>query len=274
MKLIGCVFILLFSISVSAQRSLVVKRGQTKKITVPQRSLILDTLILEDNARLEIDTAVSAISIIAKYVVIGYNVVIDASSNFDLPNGQNGTNGNAAMGYCKEAGMGSNGSPGSKGSDAADIFLYLRIRSIGSLNIDAKGGNGTSGGNGGNGGAGANSDPNVFSNCKAKAGGRGGNGGSGGMGGRGATVLINYTFIDPAGNVVPTQPSLNAVDANVKGGSGGAGGVGGQKGPAGRKTNGLIDPMLNQNVPNALSGTNGANGSDGRFIKVAMKQNL
>ncbi len=260
--------------SLFAQHSLTVKKNQVKTIDANNKSLLLDTLILEDNATLLINENVPAISIIAKHVIIGFNTVIDGSKKNIPAAGTNGNNGQDAPAYCTNAGDGNNGQNGIDGNDGADIFLYLRIRSIGSMTIKTNGSNASNGGNGGDGGRGANSNPNLTSSCIAKPGGRGGNGGNGGYGGHGGTVFLNYTFLDPSGNFLAVQPPLTQVEVNSNGGNGGAAGKGGQKGQPGKKTLGVIDQTLNNSVPAAGNGIEGKSGKTGVFTKALLKQNL
>jgi len=257
-----------------SQRNLTIRKNQTKMIEAGLKSLLLDTLILEDNSKIVIADGVPAFSLIAKHVIIGYNVIIDGTRKTAAVNGMNGEKGADAPGYCQIAGTGQNGKNGTDGYDAADIFLYLRIRSIGSLTIKAPGTAAGSGGDGGNGGKGADSNPNLLSNCIAKPGGPGGNGGNGGDGGSGGTIVFNYTFLDPSGNYLASQPALSQVEVVLSGGNGGAGGRGGQKGQPGKKTSGYVDQSLNQSVTVATGGTTGKTGKAGVFITTAIKQNL
>ena len=257
-----------------SQRNLTVRKNQSKIIVTAIQSLLIDTLILEDNARIIIDDNVAAFSLIAKHATIGNNVVIDGSRKTIPSNGANGQNGTDAPDYCTLPGEGKNGQNGADGTDAADIFLYFRINSIGSLRVVTDGTNGAMGGNGGSGGAGANSSPSLLSACTAKPGGSGGKGGNGGSGGRGGTLVFNYSFIDPSGHFLSNQPPLSQVQLETNGGKGGNGGIGGQTGHPGKKTSGIIDQSLNQSVPISINGSLGQNGKGGSFSKTNIKQDL
>ena len=264
----------LLLINAFGQHSLIVRQGQSKTIDAGIQSLLVDTLLMENNSKLIIADAVPGFSLIAKYAVVGDNVLIDATRHTAVVNAANGANGLDAPTFCTIPGEGSSGHDGSEGTDAADLFFYLRIRSIGSLTIDAKGTNGGAGGKGGKGGKGPDSNPNAFSTCSAKGGGKGGNGGNGGTGGKGGLVEFSYTFIDADGNFLEVQPTVGQVTASVNGGMGGAGGTAGPKGEPGRKVNGTTDSSLNQNVPSSSNGTAGKPGRQGSFIRTAIKQNL
>ena len=114
--------------------------------------------------------------------MIGNNVTIEGSKELIDTANQNGTNGLPVTIDCKKGNNGENGKKGIDGQSATDIFLYVRIFSLGSLNINCSGTRAGNGGDGGNGSKGANAK--VLS-CAAQPGGKGGNGGNGGDAGNG-----------------------------------------------------------------------------------------
>lgn len=271
--------ILFFSLSAClqtiGQQNLVVRRNQVKNITASGKALLLDSLILEDNATVKLSTELSTFSLIAKYVVIGFNVTIDGNAGTVASNGSPGETGRNANDDCVAGSNGAPGKDGGDGQDGADMFLFLRIRSIGSLRILANGSPGSDGGKGGNGGNGGNFHvQGIASTCGPKPGGRGGDGGTGGSGGNGGTVMINYTFIDPAGKMLASQPVFSQLTVENTGGASGAGGLGGQKGTPGKSFNGTVQLNLNNTVPDARNGLPGKTGKTGQLQKSNIRQNL
>ena len=268
MKKATLLLLLIIPIIGIGQKVYKLKKNQTAIVST--KILLLDTLILDDNSTLKIANAVQAFKIIAKYALIGNNVTIEGSKELIDTANQNGTNGLPVTIDCKKGNNGENGKKGIDGQSATDIFLYVRIFSLGSLNINCSGTRAGNGGDGGNGSKGANAK--VLS-CAAQPGGKGGNGGNGGDAGNGGTVIFNYTFIDDFGNYLNNQPTISKVSFNLSGGIGGNGGRRGQKGEAGNKLPGsTTDP--NKYVEDSKQGLTGLNGKNGYSQTIAVKQNF
>ncbi|HAS39043.1 MAG TPA: hypothetical protein DCS93_01125 [Microscillaceae bacterium] len=104
--------------------SIYIKKGE--EFIVPKTVLLCDSLIMEDKATLKAAASLKSLMIYANYCKIGNQCVIstrgrDGQQNTQVP------------------------VRGEPGADAAKVNLHLNIYALGSLTIDARGGNGGNG---------------------------------------------------------------------------------------------------------------------------------
>lgn len=243
MKTASFMFLLLISFCAFGQQTdLTVAAGSTRTLTAEERTLSLKNLVLGDNCTIIIPPAMNGWTVTASDVTIGMNVkIIGVGSNgANAGMGANGFIG-AACSPGANGGMGVNGGYGGPGKN---VSLTLRIKQIGSLTINVRGGNGGAGGNGGQGGKGGT----ATCTCNGGKGGNGGNGGRGGNGGVGGMVTIKYSAI---GNTVVSNSNFIIQNFGGSEGMRGAPGIGGLGG------------ALTCTDPKALVKTAGANGASG-----------
>jgi hypothetical protein len=194
---------------------LTVPAGQTYVVGPAQSDLRLDHLTLGDNARITFAPGVGSWRVYAKQVSIGQNVVIDGRG----ADGAAGSAGLARTGEakdCEEGRAGANGGVGGSGTNGVDMSLWWNVEKLGSLSIQAGGGNGGAGGAGSRG-----QNAGAVNRCEGPAGGVGGNGGIGGSGGKGGAIGLTYFGAAALGEKV------RIVNSGGQPGAGGAGGGGG-----------------------------------------------
>lgn len=132
---------------------LVVKAGEVYTVG-EANSLQVDTLVMHDGATIKFSPTTAG-QLIAKVAHVGAKCTI-SSKGADGENGANGENGrNRHFGNSrtsKALGLnGQNGEAGQNGSSAGSVDISIHFASLGSLTIDARGGNGGDGGHGGRG---------------------------------------------------------------------------------------------------------------------------
>jgi len=224
-KIIGIITIASLAPLANAGEVLHVKANQVYQIGPNQGSLLLDELILEDNAVIRFSPGVKQWVVSAGRASIGSGVVIQG----DGTGGQHGSAGGHLEGStadCRDGLPGVGGGDGVRGEDGVSVSLRLALASLGDLTVSARGGNG---GNGGSGSDGQKSGS--YLNCDPPGGGDGGNGGLGGDGGNGGSIRIQYTILP--GSELPDDigSKLRLVAAGGHGGKGSAGGAGGEAAP-------------------------------------------
>jgi hypothetical protein len=262
MKKILFLFLCWVSLLTQAQ-DLTIASGTTKTLTAVERTLTLHKLVLGDNCTIIIPATLDGWTVTADDAQIGTNVKILGSGISGI-NGVKGTDGVNTTTSCQLGIQGANGVKGGIGTNGKNVLLHLRLRSLGSLQINVNGGNGGKGGNGGFGGKGGPSKCSTTANlnggCDGGTGGKGGNGGIGGTGGNGGNIKIEYKAIGNTtiniNNIIVTN---NGGVAGL-GGSPGAGGLGGQ----GTTCGALFHSRINGSAGlSGLSGTTGTNGTKG-----------
>lgn len=217
------VMVLLTNVSLAAG-DIHVKKGETWRVNADQASLNLDSLTLEDGARIEFAPSVNLWQLNADVVRIGEGVVIDGSGS----RGAEGATGKptSPAKACQNGEAGGNGGAGGLGEEGVTLALNLGVQQLGTLKISTRGGDG---GNGGHGTPGQKAGE--LDDCELTHGGEGGDGGRGGDGGNGGQIRLS---------VAPKGPNLNldfikqriSIDAEGgKGGAPGKGAVGGEGSP-------------------------------------------
>jgi hypothetical protein len=158
---------------------------------------------------------------------------------------------------CEDGAAGKPGTPGGAGAPGANLDLRLGVAALGSLAIEAPGGNGGAGGAGGRG-----QDGGHAGKCPGGDGGDGGAGGAGGAGGDGGQVRVRYYPLPGEG--APRDPAA-AIRVSAAAGTGGAGGRGGAGGEGGK--GGYVQTRTltgnQQWVSGGDRGKTGAAGQDG-----------
>jgi hypothetical protein len=155
---------------------MILEKGED--LSIPSDTLMLDTLIMKEGSKLTF-LRKSSLLVVA-HAVIGMNCVFSAS-------GRHGSDGTS---YTKH---------GENGENGRALTVSLRFESLGSLLVDARGGDGGWGGNSHDGGSG----------------GRGGDGGD-----------INFFYLAPHFVVVLEESREHSLQFNNIGGFGGLGGKG------------------------------------------------
>lgn len=225
---------------------------------------IYDKIILEDGSSIILGENVVTFDLTADRAEIGEDVEI--SRDYDTYDGTNGRRGSNATsrdraGDCANGYSGRSGESGTNGVYAPNINLSLTFTSLGSLIIDATGGDGGDGGNGGDGMSGTKGD--CSSMCTGGNGGNGGNAGNGGNGGDGGNVLIKYRFLNGG--------SIGYVEVETDGGEGGsAGNIG--YGAVGGARKSCTWKIYSKGQPgrNGSSGYSGSSGSDGKYKAIKL----
>lgn len=217
------VMVLVANVSLAAG-DIHVKKGETWRVNPDQASLNLDSLTLEDSARIEFAPGVNLWQLSADVVHIGDGVVIDGSGS----RGAEGATGNGTTlaNACQSGEAGGNGGAGGLGEEGVTLALNLGVQQIGTLNISTRGGDG---GNGGNGTPGQKAG--ALDDCELTHGGEGGDGGRGGDGGNGGQVRLSVAMKGPHLNLdfIKQRISIDAVGG--KGGESGQGAAGGEGSP-------------------------------------------
>lgn len=229
-----------------------VKKGETWRVAPAQASLNLDSLTLEEGARIEFAPEVHLWQLSADVVRIGENVTIDAHG----ANGAEGVAGAMAAptATCQNGAAGGNGAVGGSGEDGVTLALALGVQQLGSLHIN------TRGGNGGNGGHGAPGQPaGELDDCELAHGGEGGDGGRGGDGGNGGQVRLSLALKAPNLSLDFLRQRLTLDSAGGVAGAPGKGASGGEGSP-GRW---LSMKTLTGDKKFVAGGQAGKNGKDG-----------
>lgn len=201
-----------------------VKKGETWRVNPDQASLNLDSLTLEDGARIEFAPNVNLWQLSADVVRIGEGVVIDGSGR----RGANGATGNLSTPAkaCQNGEPGGNGGAGGLGEEGVTLALNLGVQQIGTLNISTHGGEGGYGGNGTPG-----QKAGALDGCELTHGGEGGDGGRGGDGGNGGQVRLSVSMKGPHLNLDFIKQRINIEAGGGKGGAPGKGAAGGEGSP-------------------------------------------
>lgn len=201
-----------------------VKKGETWRVGPDQASLALDSLTLEDGARIEFTPDVNLWQLSADIVRIGQNVVIDGSGS----KGADGANGQPAMPAkaCENGQAGGNGAAGGLGEEGVTLALNLGVQQLGSLRITTRGGHGGKGGNGTVG-----QPAGALDDCELTHGGEGGDGGRGGDGGNGGQVRLSVATRAPNLSLDFLKQRITIESEGGKGGEPGKGAAGGEGSP-------------------------------------------
>lgn len=264
----GCLW--LVSVALQAATLLHVKAGDVHVLDVGQPVLVLDELVLDDGASLQVPATATPVRIEARRAVIGEGVKIVATGKAGAA-GAAGTTLEQQAEKCSDGGAGGHGGHGAVGADGVTLDLTLQIAKLGSLQIDTQGGQGGEGGDGGKG-----QDAGEFDTCSAPAGGDGGRGGDGGDGGNGGAVRIYYSLLSESGL---NDNLAERIKVNAKGGEGGTGGDGGKGGEGGpgkfvsMKTLSGNKKWVAGGKAGA-KGVTGANGRDGLKAQVSIQPDL
>lgn len=229
-----------------------VKKGETWRIGPDQASLSLDTLTLEDGARIEFTPDVNLWQLNADIVRVGQNVVIDGSG----VKGSDGANGQTAAPAkaCENGQDGGNGAAGGLGEEGVTLALNLGVQQLGSLKITTRGGDGGKGGNGTPG-----QKAGELDDCELTHGGEGGDGGRGGDGGNGGQVRLSMAAKAPNLSLDFLKQRITIESEGGKGGEPGKGAAGGEGSP-GRW---LSMKTLSGDKKYVAGGQSGKNGKDG-----------
>ncbi len=233
---------------------LTVPAGQTYVISAAQSDLRLDHLTLGDNARIAFAPGVSNWRVYAKQASIGQNVVIDGRGAVGAA-GKPGAAREGKAKSCEDGRAGGTGEAGGTGGNGVALNLWWGVETLGSLAIQADGGNGGNGGNGGRG-----QDSGSVNYCEGPHGGQGGAGGRAGDGGKGGDVVLSY-FAGAKAGTVSERIRISSV-----GGQPGTGGTGGTGGGASegkfQRTPGGSDRWIKGGEPGTAGGV-GAQGARG-----------
>ncbi|MBC3806013.1 hypothetical protein H8K52_01480 [Undibacterium seohonense] len=175
------------------QAELRVLSGETYRIPDGTVLILVDNLIVEDNAKIEVAPGAELLTIKSKATIFGKNTFISAK--------------------------GSDGSDGEAGGNGTALHLFIGNVTFNGNTIDTRGGKG---GNGTKGAKGRRGRDAECSGADATNGGQGGKGNPGGTGGRGGDISISYTSAGPLKLLLRPE-----------GGQGGAPGAGGDGGDGG-----------------------------------------
>lgn len=233
--------------------SLVVRSGETYTVQRAE-TVVVDELVLEDNARIRFAPGVHSWSLEAARARIGNGVDIDGSG---VP-GSNGASGQSAAGVaadCSAGASGAAGAAGSAGGNGVDLRLRLGLAQLGSMAIRTDGGRGGDGGSGGNG----QDAGEVVGQCTPPAGGRGGQGGAAGNGGSGGNIVFYYW---DAASGLDLRATRDRIQTSANEGEAGAAGVAG-KGGKGAKGHYIRTASLSGNRKWVAGGKDGATGAEG-----------
>lgn len=264
-------------LATSAQSaSLEVEAGQAFTLNDRQQLFVLDKLVLRDNSQLLIPSNVEQISLSAKFVEIGENVVISAFGQ-DGEDGQDAdeTPKSSVNKRCFKGQAGLPGRSGEDGEDGKSLNLSLAIAKIGSLTIKAGGGAGGQGGSGTHG-----TDASQIEGCKKAKGGNGGPGGNAGEGGDGGDIVIEYSLLSQNLRKEDVEKAIKVENPAGLAGEAGRGGQGGEgtKGYYGRgKTLAGNQKWYSKGKPgksgeNGKDASNGQNGATRIIAKAAIEQ--
>lgn len=217
------VMVLVANVSLAAG-DIHVKKGETWRVNPDQASLNLDSLTLEDGARVEFAPTVNLWQLSADVVRIGEGVVIDGNGR----RGAEGVTGNATTPAkpCQNGEAGGNGGAGGLGEAGVTLALNLGVQQIGTLKISIRGGDG---GNGGNGTPGQKAGD--LDGCEVTQGGDGGDGGRGGDGGSGGLLRLSVATKGPNLNLDFIKQRISIDTEGGKGGAPGKGAAGGEGSP-------------------------------------------
>ncbi len=201
-----------------------VKQGETWRIGPDQANLSLDSLTLDDEARIEFAPEVNFWQLSADIVRIGKNVMIDGNGTA----GKDGADGQASTPAkaCENGMAGGNGGAGGLGEEGVTMVLNLGVQQLGSLKISSRGGNG---GHGGDGTPGQNAGE--LDGCELTHGGEGGDGGRGGEGGNGGQVRLGVALKAPNLTLDFLKQRIAIESEGGKGGNPGKGADGGEGSP-------------------------------------------
>lgn len=260
------IFISLTASVNAVAENLLVTRGQEREIQVTEQRLVLDTLRLEDGARIRFAPDMQSWHVEARQAWIGTDVRIEASGR----NGLDGLTHSAPQAGdtpdCENSPPGKHGAPGVNGQQGVNITLKMGLMHFGSLSVLANGGNGGTGGPGATGPQGGAGD-----DCHAGNGGDGGRGGSGGNGGAGGEVSIHYWSANqsayiPVSNYGPGIHIENQGGKPGEAGRPGKGGKGGKGGWSKRGSGKLISRDAGERGRDGAAGTRGKPGAAGKFL--------
>ncbi len=258
--------ILLTALSGTLQaEQLVVGNGQTLVIGPEQAELKLESLRLEDGARIQFAPEVLSWKVRADETWIGEGVRIEGNGANGAP-GESGPQQLAETDPCQQGERGIKGVDGNDGKTGVNLYLELGLVHFHSLGIFSSGGTGGAGGQGGRGGEGG---PAV--DCHAGSGGDGGRGGDGGHGGYGGEIRINYWSADqktyiPVSNFGPGIQIENFGGRPGARGPGGRGGAGGAGGWSKRGSGKSIARNDGEPGRDGVPGESGRQGNNGKFL--------
>lgn len=226
--------LLLISLTLSqisfAQSNFVVKKGQSRVVTVAESNVFVNEFIMEDNSLLVVPQDVPLWKCTALKASIGKNCTIKAYGH-DGSNGDKGVKGRSNGDDCGNGGPGLVGGNGGNGTDACDIIFQMGLKHIGSVTIDMRGGNGGNGAPGGNGGNGGPGD--CSKTCNGGTGGPGGQGGRGGNPGDGGHFRLEYWRVSDNEVADTSSAGLYGIRVLVDAGINGRGGLSGKGGKGG-----------------------------------------
>ncbi|HNP96252.1 MAG TPA: hypothetical protein PKJ63_11505 [Cyclobacteriaceae bacterium] len=251
-------FCTVFSYAQVRMEKFVIRAGTTYELTNSD-IMVIDTLIMQDSARIILNRAKADNFIHTKVFRIGNGCSI-IGDGLDGENGETGVSGYTAVGPCKNGIPGRSGTRGTNAKPGVNLFIYADQFSIASrLLVELSGGDG---GDGGRGGAGGGGSPGTRL-CQGGNGGAGGNGAPGGNGANGGNLTISCKKC----------PDLRAWLGNklvvrTYGGNGGLGGDGGLGGLAG-----LISSGSSKDGEQGPKGKAGESGEPGKTGAINFEQN-
>lgn len=216
------------------QAELRVLAGETYRIPDGTALILVDNLIVEDNAIVVVPQGAELLTIKSTTTVFGKNTSID-SKGYD-------------------------GGYGESGGSGTSLHLFFGNVTFKGTTIDSRGG---SGGYGVKGSKGIRGQDAECSGSDATNGGRGGKGRRGGDGGRGGDISITYTTAGPLKLLL--RPEGGQGGARGDGGDGGDGGAGKPRcgpWPYWKKGSGSLGP----------AGPHGETGSDGKWGDYVIQQ--
>jgi hypothetical protein len=224
--------------------SLILEENQT--IVIDQDSLLLDTLIMRNDAKLKF---------LRDVIVVVRHAYFDEKVTFDLK-GSNGTNGKKGNESFKK------GENGTDGTTGRNIELIIEFETLGSLTVDTRGGKGGKGGDG--------YSPKQYG-IKGGKGRNGGDSGAGGVGQSGGQIKLSY--LSP--NFLPliNQKGDHSIKLITKSGDCGGNGKPG-RGEEGAEARNFVDIKGNVTIriPKGARGRNGRStgqcksGIDGEIV--------
>ena len=186
--------------------------------------MVVDTLILHDSSRINLNTLKKDNFIHLKKLVVGRGSAIVGKGQPGIP-GTAGQSIGTPGGPCRDGANGLPGTQGTAGTNGVNLLLYVDELVIkGNLVIDLAGGDGGDGGKGGNGGDG-NTGTRL---CQGGNGGDGGPGAAGGRGGAGGNLTVTSKYGANLRTLMGEKIIVRSYGGF--GGVGGEGGLGGQCG--------------------------------------------
>ncbi|HRW98942.1 MAG TPA: hypothetical protein P5280_05605, partial [Cyclobacteriaceae bacterium] len=141
-------FCTVFSYAQVRMEKFVIRAGTTYELTNSD-IMVIDTLIMQDSARIILNRAKADNFIHTKVFRIGNGCSI-IGDGLDGENGETGVSGYTAVGPCKNGIPGRSGTRGTNAKPGVNLFIYADQFSIASrLLVELSGGDGGDGGGGG-----------------------------------------------------------------------------------------------------------------------------